>query len=195
MRAAVDLFESRLSPGSGHEIYITEQTTPLFRQLRKRHQRLVGSEYLLPSVPRGQCTAEGVRCEDLTALTFPRESFDYVLSFEVLEHIPDYQSALREIASVLKPGGKLLCSVPFHGEERHTVRAHVAEDGSIVHRLPPEYHGDPVNPNGVLCYRYFGLELLDDLRSVGFSDASAWLYWSSSLGYLGEDRVFFVARR
>ena len=134
-------------------------------------------------------------CEDLTALTFPHECFDYLVSFEVLEHIPNYRAALRECARVLKPGGKLFCSVPFHGDEHHTIRAQIAEDGSIEHLLPAEYHGDPVNPDGVLCYRYFGLELLDDLRAAGFADASAWHYWSAWLGYVGEDRVLFLAVR
>jgi SAM-dependent methyltransferase len=195
MRAAIHLFEQRVRPGPDDEIYITEQTTPLYQEFLRRHPRLVGSEYIAATTPRGETSAAGIRCEDLTSLTFPPARFDHLLCFEVLEHIPDYQVALRECARVLKPGGRLFCSVPFHGDERHTVRARVTEDGSIEHLLPPEYHGDPVNPAGVLCYRYFGLELIDDLREAGFSDASAWLYWSADLGYLGEDRVVFVAVR
>jgi hypothetical protein len=96
---------------------------------------------------------------------------------------------------VLKPGGKLVCSVPFHGVDEHIVRARIAEDGSIDHLLTPEYHGDPLNPAGVLCYRYFGLEFLDDLRAAGFPDAVVWTYWSAELGYLGVDRAIFVATR
>ncbi len=195
MRAAVHLFEERIAPAPDDAIYITEQITALYHQLQQRHSRLIGSEYIVDSTPRGATNASGIRCEDLTALTFPDARFDHLLSFEVLEHIPDYKAALHECARVLKPGGKLLCSVPFHGDERHIIRARVAADGSIEHLLPPEYHGDPVNPDGVLCFRYFGLELLDDLRAAGFTDASAWIYWSAELGYLGEDRVVFVAVR
>lgn len=40
--------------------------------------------------------------------------FDYLLSFEVLEHIEDDVSALKEWTRFLKPGGKLLLSVPAH---------------------------------------------------------------------------------
>lgn len=43
-----------------------------------------------------------------------RESFDYVLSFEVLEHIEDDRAALAQWAEWLKGGGYLLISVPAH---------------------------------------------------------------------------------
>jgi hypothetical protein len=195
MRATLHLFEERIAPTPDAEIYITEQTTVLYRQFLKRHPRLVGSEYLVGSMPRGATDPSGIRCEDLTDLTFADARFDYLLSFEVLEHVPDYKAALRECARVLKDRGKLICTVPFHGDARHTTRARVAPDGSIEYLLPPEYHGDPVNAGGVLCFRYFGVELLDDLREAGFADACAWLYWSAELGYLGEDRVVFVASR
>lgn len=37
-----------------------------------------------------------------------------VVCSEVLEHIPDDQSALEEIARILKPGGSLILTVPLH---------------------------------------------------------------------------------
>jgi SAM-dependent methyltransferase len=40
--------------------------------------------------------------------------FDNMLAFEVLEHIEDDLGALRQWASWLKPGGRLLLSVPAH---------------------------------------------------------------------------------
>jgi SAM-dependent methyltransferase len=43
-------------------------------------------------------------------------SFDAVLCTEVLEHVPDPAAALRELARVLKPGGRLWVTVPFVGE-------------------------------------------------------------------------------
>lgn len=40
-------------------------------------------------------------------------SCDTVLSLEVLEHLPDPELCVGEMARVLKPGGKLLLTVPF----------------------------------------------------------------------------------
>jgi SAM-dependent methyltransferase len=40
---------------------------------------------------------------------------DLVWCSEVLEHIPDVGHALLEVRRVLKPGGRLLATVPFHG--------------------------------------------------------------------------------
>lgn len=48
-------------------------------------------------------------------LPLAEESIDLVLSFEVLEHVPDETAALREIQRVLKLGGEIIFSVPNKG--------------------------------------------------------------------------------
>lgn len=50
---------------------------------------------------------------DLTALPLDDDTFDVVLCTEVLEHVGEPQAALGEIARVLRPGGRLLLTVPF----------------------------------------------------------------------------------
>jgi ubiquinone/menaquinone biosynthesis C-methylase UbiE len=49
-----------------------------------------------------------------TDLRFSNESFDTVCSFEVIEHIEDYDRSLSEIARVLNKNGKLIMSTPNH---------------------------------------------------------------------------------
>jgi SAM-dependent methyltransferase len=49
---------------------------------------------------------------DALALPFPDGTFDHVIASEVLEHVGDDAQALREIARVLKPGGRLAATVP-----------------------------------------------------------------------------------
>ncbi|HOU54195.1 MAG TPA: class I SAM-dependent methyltransferase [Myxococcota bacterium] len=51
---------------------------------------------------------------DATAMPFPDARFDGVMAMDVLEHIEDDRSALREIRRVLRPGGPFLASVPCH---------------------------------------------------------------------------------
>lgn len=56
-------------------------------------------------------------------LPFNDNSFDGVLSLNVLEHVKDPFLCAREICRVLKPGGRLYCVVPFlqalHGYPHH----------------------------------------------------------------------------
>jgi len=47
-------------------------------------------------------------------LPFKNSSFDAIVSFEVLEYIPETAVVINEVFRVLKPGGKLLFSIPFH---------------------------------------------------------------------------------
>ena len=47
-------------------------------------------------------------------LPFCDEAFDVVCAFEVLEHIPDDETVLSELARVIRPGGALFFSVPVN---------------------------------------------------------------------------------
>ncbi|OPY87932.1 MAG: Ubiquinone biosynthesis O-methyltransferase [Syntrophaceae bacterium PtaU1.Bin231] len=55
---------------------------------------------------------------DVTGLPFRDEVFDLVICSEVLEHIRDNRTAVRELFRVLKPGGDLVVSVPRFFPER-----------------------------------------------------------------------------
>ena len=43
------------------------------------------------------------------------EVVDFIFSSEVIEHIYDTKNALKEMARVLKQGGRLLITTPYHG--------------------------------------------------------------------------------
>jgi SAM-dependent methyltransferase len=49
---------------------------------------------------------------DASALPFPDASFELVLATDIIEHVDDDGLALREVRRVLKPGGRVLVTVP-----------------------------------------------------------------------------------
>ena len=193
-RMGYHMLLSLLEDPDGADIYLTEETTPLFQLLAGQNARVQGSEYL-PHVAPGTRDAHGIRSEDLTRLTYGDASFDAILSLDVLEHVPDFRAALQECARVLRPGGKLVLTAPFAWTPEHVVRARVSADGQIEHLLPAEYHGDPISAEGILCYYWFGWELLDDLIALGFRDAYVALVSAREYGYLGQPQSCFVAIR
>ena len=54
----------------------------------------------------------GLRVMDAANLSFEDASFDKVYSFHTIEHLPDVERALGEIARVLRPNGRVLIVYP-----------------------------------------------------------------------------------
>lgn len=50
--------------------------------------------------------------EDIQKLSFPNHSFDYVLCNHVIEHVPDDNSAFKEISRILKANGNAIITIP-----------------------------------------------------------------------------------
>ena len=171
-------------------IYLTEQAGPFYRALRRRLPGLVGSEFATTAARRWRLQAwlwrhglfERLRFADVTALPFADAAFDAAMSLDVLEHVPDFRAALREFARVLRPGGRLVLTVPFYsGNASSEAVARLAGDGRIEHLQPPEYHGDPLG-GGVLCFHHFGWDLPGAMREAGFAGAEALRVQDPALG-------------
>ncbi len=191
-RAALGLLQES-QPAAAARVYLTEQASPAYVWLRRNYLAAQGSEYAMS--PERQSAVEQwlgkhgaagpIVFEDVTALRFPDASMDVIASFDVLEHVPDYQRALLEFARVLRPGGQLWLTVPFLDDCQDTlVRARIDARGEIEHVLPAEIHGDPVS-DGVLCYYHFGWDLLDAARAAGFSDAAWCRTWAPGEALFG----------
>jgi SAM-dependent methyltransferase len=72
-------------------------------------------------VEAGELVSESLHANvgrgDALHLPFPDATFDRVICSEVLEHIPDDLSAMRELTRVLRPGGTMAITVPRFGPE------------------------------------------------------------------------------
>jgi SAM-dependent methyltransferase len=111
----------------------------LLPRVAKRHPRepdKPGQVEAAARTARSSATLVESRREDLTALTFDHASFDFSVSLEVLEHVPDYEAAFRECVRVLRPRETLLLTVPFHGGAQHLVRARIGHDGNMYISSP-----------------------------------------------------------
>lgn len=194
LRAAVQLADSELGLMASEAAYITEQVTPLYRYLKARHPNLVGSEFLGSKVALGSSDSHGIRNEDLTCLSFGDATLDVVLSFDCFEHMPDFSGGMREVSRVLKMGGRLMWSVPFRADRATNLqRASLGSGGELLHHETPEYHGDPINSTGCLCFTHFGWEMLAQVKEAGFREAYTVAYWSDIFGYLGVEQLIFIA--
>ena len=153
---------------SRRHVYELSSRGPLVRYLLKHACKVTLSEFF-DDVPPGQYK-DGVQCQDVQQLTYDEDSFDVCTSTEVFEHVPYDVQGFRELRRVLKPGGVLLFTVPMTDAEKTVERAKFV-DGRIEHLLPPEYHGDRIRGSAaVLCFRNYGLDVLDRLGSAGFSE-------------------------
>ncbi len=93
---------------------------------------------------------------DALAMPFADEEFDRIIASEVLEHIPDDETAIAELVRVLRPGGTIAVTVPrwlpekicwalsdqYHEVEGGHVRIYTGDE--LVGKLQAaglEYHG------------------------------------------------------
>ena len=90
-----------------------EQISPLFNLVINKFASnfIVGSEYY-PRCKFGEII-DSVRNKDIEHLSFVDNTFDLIVSNDVMEHITNPKTGFRECARVLRKGGKLLMTVPF----------------------------------------------------------------------------------
>jgi SAM-dependent methyltransferase len=64
-------------------------------------------------------------CGDMTRMPFADNAFATVFSNGVLEHVHHLDAALHEIARVLRPGGRLIFTVPTTEDDLHLIGANL----------------------------------------------------------------------
>ncbi len=145
-------------------IYEAQSYGPI-HDILKKLPNYICSEYFY-GVSTGSMDKSGIRCEDLQKLTFPNNTFDLIITQDVLEHIPIPEKAFSEINRVLKPNGVHIFTVPIHEGRKTLKRVRIDERGNPVNLLPQVYHGDYLRfGEGALVYTDFGDDLIDFLKS------------------------------
>lgn len=138
--AGIGTFSERLLADGATELLLVEPEPACVAELERR----------FAADPRVAIRAETL--PDSPTLASRAGAFDFALSQNVLEHIPDDRAAMAAMARALRPGGRLMALVPAHPrlygsldrayghERRYTperLRAIVQAAGLSVERL---YH-------------------------------------------------------
>lgn len=106
---------------------------------------------------------------DVTRIDVPDQSYDAVVNFAAIHHVPDWQSALAEISRVLKPGGLFIF-------QEVTERWILRWPYSVLFEHPMEN-------------RFSGQQFINELERLGFEVGGNWAEWADG------DFIFAVAKK
>ena len=115
------MFELYLPDLAGRSLLKTDlwdeaKNTEILRWAAEQGARPIGIDIALDTVrlARGVLAEHQGGCiaADVRALPFGRSTLDAIYSMGTIEHSPEYETAARELARVLKPGGIAIIGVP-----------------------------------------------------------------------------------
>jgi SAM-dependent methyltransferase len=98
---------STLENGCGVGLYV--------EQLRPYAKVVIGLEFDYDRAREAHQRTDLITNAAGEDLPFPAETFDTILSHEVLEHVQDDQAAVYEMVRVLRPGGRIILFAPNRG--------------------------------------------------------------------------------
>ena len=83
--------------------------------MREYFDDVIGLDIEFPRLQQAKKLEDKVLAGAGERLPFPENTFDLVLSHEVIEHVQDDRAAIREIFRILRPGGRLVLFCPNRG--------------------------------------------------------------------------------
>lgn len=155
--------DSLIAARPGLAVYESQASGAIHDRL-KALKNYTCSEYFADVAP-GSLSASGILCQDIQRLSFPDNSFDLVITQDVMEHVREPELAWKEIYRVLKPGGYHVFTVPWDREQK-TVRRVKLDGEKEVHVLPRRVHEDGIRDG--LVYTDFGYDMIEELDATGF---------------------------
>jgi SAM-dependent methyltransferase len=157
-------------------------------------QGYIGTQYY-PGEQLGT-VKDGYRCEDLERQTFADASFDLVISQDVMEHIFHPDRAYREIWRTLRHGGLYIHTTPIYKDQVTTMqRANLDDHGQVNHLAEPEYHGNPVDPQGSLVTYHYGYDFADKIAEWSLFDVEIRRFNQRSTGIVAEFSEVIICRK
>lgn len=150
------------------------------KKLRSQNTAYLETQFFLNEKPGA--IVNGVRSEDLENQTFEDNSFDLVITSDVMEHVYDPEKAFKEIHRTLKPGGAHIFSVPIINKHKKTQRwANKGANGEPEFLFEPEWHGNPINKKGSPVTMHWGFDIVDFIKE--HTGAECWIEYINNLEY------------
>ena len=179
------------------KVYIQEKVTPSYYvyEMLFGFDNIVGSEYLGEDKISGESydyKGHKIMHQDCTKMSFDDNTFDLIISQDVLEHIFDTRKCLSELYRVTKPNGACIIMVPFlYQQKKSEMLARLMEDGAVEYIVnPPVMHGNPVGGSGgILTYWDHGWEFIDIMKEAGFRNTTVHFYNNVYKGHFGVQSV------
>ncbi|NNM64223.1 MAG: methyltransferase domain-containing protein [Burkholderiales bacterium] len=149
----------------GITIFDSDAFSPISRQLKGLTGYTCSSYF--PGRDFGDLLGPGHYNIDIQKIDFENNSFDIILSSDMMEHVRDIDAAHEEIFRILAVGGVYLFNVPYDSS-LDLNRILVDTSGEVdIFIEQPHYHGDPLT-GAILAYRIFGKQIFKDISNIGF---------------------------
>lgn len=131
-----------------------------------------GSEEML-KVARRINPGLDIRTADVEALPFESNSFDWILSIEVLRYLPDFRQTVKEMGRVLAPGGKaVVTACPRYSLNLYTLVNRLGASGKVASLTPLRQYFTTVS------------ELTDGFRAAGFDHVEVHGVYSGPINWV-----------
>ena len=123
------------------------------------------------------------------------QQFDFLLSSDIIEHLPDPYYFFQHSLTWIRPGGTHVFTAPFLATQYDELTlAAQQHNGSVFHFHRPVYHSHYLHPGGVLTYTLFSPAMVDRLCSVGYRMLVYRLH-DQQQGIIGDNAWVFAAQR
>ena len=157
-RALFQVLETHTSQWKSMSIHESSPYGAVSKKLKEGCSQYTPT-YFFPEVPSG-FFKNGFRCENLEKQSFEDQSFDVVVTQDVLEHVSDPRAVFQEIHRTLKNDGKHVFTVP-RDISQPTEKRVKFNNNEIIYLKDPEYHGNPIDNKGSLVVTDWGNDLCD----------------------------------
>jgi SAM-dependent methyltransferase len=165
-------------------------------RLKQQCAGYTGTHYY-PDKPFGSAVG-AFRNENFERQTFEDNSFDIVVSLDVMEHLFNVEAAYKEVFRTLKPGGLYLHTFPIQKDQVEALipRAALnAETGAVEHLKEAQFHGNPISGEGALVTFDFGYDVHKAIATWAQFEVEVIRFADARHGILGEFTEVFVCRK